>query len=675
MLKPERMCRVAIVGSRKKLGATIKSLYELDLFHVVDYLDEDSEVKIGHPLPQAAEISQKLLKLRSIVRALHLEEYKTDRKVLVQEIEETSDQKIATLEAEVNTKTDRRQVLNSRLRELTTQNENLALFVKIDLPLDSYSDSESIAFFSGTASSSVTERIGSLNLSSEIVEAPYNKGFAFSVFCRKTDSDAVQQALSLASYQEVKPPFKSGAPDVRISANEKEIENLQIELAREEEEIEVLRERYAPLVLAAEEHYAIEIQKAETPLRVATTENSFTIDGWIPVSSLKIVKAAVAKEAGDSVTVERLTVSKEEEDEQAPVKLRNRRIVKPYELFIELMSAPLYREIDPTVFVFIVFPLFFGFMIGDIGYGACLMLAGYVMISKLGKDSDGWRRLGWAVLAGGTFASIFGFFLYAEAFGLPFHPVVNEMGEQMLGGLSWEGFGISIPIHATIEKLVDVKDLLGLSVLVGWIHLTIGYALGFINERRHNRKEAAMKILWLIILLGLFQQILFMARGSELRDTIFLAFCSPISSYVVSTGGISLSLVALALIATGVAGFFALHGKGAAMELMEVLSLLANIISYTRLAAMVVAKGAMALAFNYIVAVNFINGGNIVMIAIGAFILVLLQLMVFALGSLSAGIQAIRLNYVEFFLKFYHGGGVDFEPLKYKRKYSQKTEV
>lgn len=110
------------------------------------------------------------------------------------------------------------------------------------------------------------------------------------------------------------------------------------------------------------------------------------------------------------------------------------------------MSTPLYREIDPTIFLFAVFPLFFGLMIGDLGYGACLILAGLVMWKKLGKDSDGWKRLGQVVVAGGIFASFFGLFLYCDAFGLPFHQVIDVNGSLMLGGLSWQTtMGIDIP--------------------------------------------------------------------------------------------------------------------------------------------------------------------------------------------------------------------------------------
>jgi V/A-type H+-transporting ATPase subunit I len=670
MIKPERMTRIAIVGSRKKLGVTIQSLYELNLFHIVDYLEDEPGVNMGNPLPQAAEISQRLLRLRSIVRALRLEGYKTDHKVSVDEIEQTSDQAIVTLELEVNKKAEGRQALSSRIRELTVQNESLLVFAEMGLPLSSYSDSPSLSFFSGTAPQPVADKIRSLGVETETVEVPYGKGYAYSVFCRRRDADAVQQALNSAGCQEVKPPLKSGTANEHIASNGKEIEKLQATLSREEEEIEVLREKYASLVLAAEEHYSIEIQKAEAPLRVATTQNSFTIDGWVPVSSLEVIKAAVAEGAGGSVTVEPLAVSKKEEDEQAPVKLKNPRIARPFELFIELMSTPLYREVDPTLPVFIVFPLFFGLMIGDFGYGSCLMLAGLVMYFKLGKESEGWRRLGYIVFAGGLLASIFGLLLFCEAFGLPFHSTPKYP-------LSWEmTLGINIPLEAHLEKLIAVGDFLALSVLFAWIHLTFGLILGFVNERRHDMKQAAMKILWLMILQGICFQVILIGAGMGNLIAIFMmnTVGAPFAAMTIPFSAIEISVLSLSLIAIGAVGFVVLHGKSAGMELLEILSLFTNVISYARIAAIGVAKGATAYAFNSIVAVNFM-GGEIWIAIIGVVVLVLLQLIVFALGSLSAGIQAIRLNYVEFFLKFYKGGGVSFEPLGYKRKHSMKSEV
>lgn len=675
MIRPERMSRIAVVGQRKRLDTTVRSLYELDLFHLVDFVSEDSDVKIGTPSPQAIEISRRLLRLRSIIRALHLEEHKPDRKVGIGEIERTSEQAIVTLDLEATKKIESRQTICSRMKELSTQNEMLEAFAGIGLPLDLYSDYSSLSVFVGIAQISIQDQIEVLGAPIGVIEVVRDAGFAFAVFCRKGDAVSVLEILNGSGYQEFKPPYRTGTAREHILANAEEIEKLQKSLDDEEKSIETLREKYAALVLAAEEHYSIEILQAETPLRVATTQNSFVIDGWIPVSSIDEIRQTIRDKVGDDISIEALSISKHEEDEHAPVRLRNTRLARPFELFIELMSTPLYREIDPTLFVFTVFPLFFGLMIGDFGYGACLMLAGLVMWKKLGKDSDGWKRLGQIVLLGGFFASLFGLLLYCDAFGLPFHPVHDERGSLVLGGLSWESAGIHIPLEAHMEKLVDVKDLLAISVLAAWVHMSFGYVIGFVNEWSHNRKHAAMKVLWLFILFGLFAQVLFMARGSELRDFLFMTFCSPFAGLVIPFSGLSLSIVALALIGGGVIGFFVVNGKGGTMEIMEVLSLLSNVISYTRIAAIGVAKGAMALAFNYIVINYLFAGGNILLIVAGAFVLVLLQLLVFALGSLSAGIQAIRLNYVEFFLKFYNGGGVSFEPLGYKRKHSEKSEV
>lgn len=680
MIKPERMARIAIVGPRSRLDTVIQSLYELNLFHLVDFLEEDSEVKIGSPLEKASVDSQRLLKLRAMIRALHLEDFKPDRKVPVEEIEKNSDQLLTTLDIEVTDKIEKRQTISSKIRDLQTKSETLALFEAVGLPLESYSGYETISVFSGTVQQPVREKIESSLGSkasgrSEIIEIPHDNAYIVAIFCKKEMADQVREILNAASYQEIRPPESKGFADELIAAYSKEIEKLQTALERADESIEALRSKYGAFLLAAEEHYSIEVQKAETPLRIATTKHSFTIDGWVPKHSYEHLKRSIRASAGDSVSIEDLTVSEAEENETAPVNLRNILPARPFELFIELMSKPLYREIDPTIFVFAVFPLFFGLMIGDFGYGACLMLAGFVMYSKLGQDSDGWKRLGLIVLLGGFFAAMFGLILFCDAFGLPFHPVHNEEGELVLGGLSWESIGLNIPLEAHMEKLVDVKDLLAISVFAAWVHMSLGLGLGFINERRHDKKHAAMKLLWLVILLGLFMQILFMAKGSELRNGLFLAFCGPVQSYVIPFSGLNISIAATVLILIGIAGFFALHGKGAMMEILEILSLLSNVISYTRIAAIGVAKGAMALAFNYIVINYLFAGGNILIMIAGVIVLILLQLLVFALGSLSAGIQALRLNYVEFFLKFYNGGGVSFEPLGYRRRFSKESEV
>jgi len=674
MIKPERMSRIAIVGPRKKLDKVIHILYELNLFHLVDFVEEDEEVKIGAPLPEATPVSQRLIRLRSIMRALKLDEVKSERTISAAEIKRTSDQAIVTLELEVTKKVESRQGLSSRIHELKRQNETLEMFAEIGLPLNVYSDYDSLSAYSGIVQTRIKSRIGRLGILHEIVEVEYDGGYAIAIFCKKSDSSATQEILTAAGYQEVNSPFSSGTSREHIRTNNEEILRLERALSSAEKEIDTLREKYAPLVLAAEEHYSIEIQKAETPLRIATTQNSFVFDGWVPRSAYRQIKKEIAGQIGDKVTVEDLAISKEDENEKAPVRLRNSRISRPFELFIELMSTPRYNEIDPTIFVFAVFPLFFGLMIGDLGYGCGLLFVGWLMYRKWGKDSAAVRKLSLIVLAGGIYACIFGLLLFGEAFGLPFHPPIDPETGVVLDEPNWE-FLFNMPFHPVMEKLLDVGEYLVLSVVAAWIHMTAGLVLGFFNELHYDRRHAIVKILWLIILLGIFMQMLVVAQYTTIGGAFYTIFGAPFEVYSMPFAGMSLSFVAVGLIFGGAAGFFVVLGRSGAMEFMEILSLVTNVISYTRLAGIGVAKGAMAFAFNSIVIDNFFDTGSIILIIIGAMVLILLQLLVFALGSISSGIQALRLNYVEFFLKFFKGGGIEFEPLGYERKYSRATEV
>jgi V/A-type H+-transporting ATPase subunit I len=147
-------------------------------------------------------------------------------------------------------------------------------------------------------------------------------------------------------------------------------------------------------------------------------------------------------------------------------------------------------------------------------------------------------------------------------------------------------------------------------------------------------------------------------------------------TWTVQLAGIKTAISALVLIAIGIPWLLVTEGGQA---LTEIIGLFTNLISYARLAALAVGKGAMAFAFNSMLFPLIFEGGSgivgVIVAALGVVTLVVVQLFfVFFLGALSAGIQAMRLNYVEFFLKFFEGGGTDFQPLSYERKYSVATK-
>ncbi len=659
MLRPEKMTRVVVVGSIDSLGVTIERLYELGALHLIDFTDQDEDFKIGQPLSRASAASQKLLKLRAMIRSLEIDEHKPSEPLQVREIEGKLDQALVTMDLNISGKVESKQRIQSLIREKETEIRALEPFASFDLSVGDFREYSNVAVSVGICRTDPEPSLRGKVGDHELFKTENPGGIAIALFIGKDSQVEAARILAEHGFQEIKLPEVDGRIDEIVARNRREIKEVEGDLSRIEAELDDSRRHFADLIVASEEHLAIEVEKAETPLRIATSTHSFVMDGWMPSAQAKEIHEGLDKTCCGLAFVETLPEAK---DDEPPVKLRNPHIMKPFEFFLSLVSTPRYKEVDPTFMLFITFPLFFGFMIGDLGFGAGLALLGLTIRLKF-KESPDLSRLGTIILAGGLVASIFGLFVFAEAFGVPFHPPAEAHDEY-----SWESVA-SIPIHPVLDKMHDIKEMLAISIFAGWLHLTVGFVLGFINHFGHNNKHAFAKVAWLLILFGMFAEMMLIAGNaawtSEMANSTILA---PLPDITTAIAGITVSIPAVAFILVGV---IALPFTEGAMALSEVVGLFTNLVSYTRLAALAVGKGAMALAFNSMLLPLVFESGNVAFIVLGALALFVTQMFfVFFLGALSAGIQAIRLNYVEFFLKFFEGGGTDFEPLSYERKHS-----
>ena len=667
MLRPEEMTRAVVVGSIESLDATVECLYELGVLHLIDFTTQDDEFKLGQPLAKASGASQKLLKLRSMIRTLEIEGYKPKEKLKVKEINNKLEQAMVTLDLNTSTKAEARQKIQSLIREKEGEIRSLEPVRIFGVPVEDYDGYESLSVLVGICKQdpevALREKISDL----EMLKQERKGDFAIAVFVRNDGRLEANRILAEFGFQEVKLPKLKGDPGKLIEELTIEIVDLGKDLERIQKDIESIRKQFADFIIASEEHLSIEVLKAETPLRIAASANSFVIDGWVPTPMMKKIHARLDKLCCGLAFVETIEAEKLEEP---PVKLKNPKPIRPFEFFINLVSTPKYEEIDPTIILFITFPLFFGLMIGDLGFGAGLMALGAVMRLKL-KGYPDLYKLSSIVLAGGFMACLFGLFVYAEAFGVPFHPPPAHPDEA-----SWENL-VNIPIHPMMEKMTDVLELLALSLVAGWVHLTVGFLFGFVNQVHHNKKHALAKVAWLLILFGFFAEFMTIAGDStETSKFMNATILAPLPDMTEELAGILTSIPALVLI---VVGIIALPFTEGGQALMEIVGLFTNLISYARLAALAVGKGAMAFAFNSMLFPLIFDGGpgavGVVIAILGVITLVVVQLFfVFFLGALSAGIQAMRLNYVEFFLKFFEGGGTDFQPLSYERKYSVATK-
>ena len=648
MLRPERMSRGLIVGPREKLEATIETLHSMRILHVIDHRGEDAILPIGKPLPRAADLSENLVKLRSIASILAVEQPpEAGETVRVQELRE----RILTLELNITEEDAARKKIEGLLGDLSRRIDELRPFADLGLPLELFRGYESVGVLAGRVQRPV-QGFGATFPDAEFIQAPG----VVAVFVPRKRLEDASAFLARFGFTQVDVPAGEGDPKKLLAVAEADASKWRERLQEVEGRLKKLRERYASFVVAAEEALEVELEKAEAPLRFAASEHSFVIDGWVPASSFDAFSSKVSPLG---VLVEPLGETHEHEGSEPPVLLKNPKPARPLEFLIHLYSTPSYHELDPTVFIFIAFPFFFGFMIGDAGYGFFFLLLG--VIARLKMKKGDLRNLFVVIGMGGFWALILGLFVFGEMFGIPFHAAPKAPPDE----LSWATFGLNYPFEALIHKAFDVADLIYLSILFATLHLGTGFIFGFVNEVRHSKKHAIGKIGFLMVLLGVFTILTNFLRwtrvGGWVRYAVLGWFPWDPFPAVSAFLGIPIPYASVALLAGVVPGF----GESIIAPL-EIGGILANVMSYARLAGIAVGKAAIATAFNTLIIHNLILDRDI-LTAIGGFALLFIaQLLVFMLGGISAGIQGIRLNYVEAFIKFYKGNGTKFLPFGLK---------
>ncbi len=683
MLLPEPMSKILVVGTKDRLPASIELLYGLENVHVVDFSPDEEGFTLGSPLPAASDASHKLLKLRSMEKDLEVDETKFKEKVPISKIVPTIDSSIEQIETEMQGTIASKAAKQTRLTEAQSRKAMLEPFRSIDLDLSLYKGYDSLDVIAGYVHSNPEAQLkealgGDLELFT-------NPDSTFIVaFVPVAKADEAQRVLVQSGFTEVPVPDGTGKPEQLASALEAEISGLSKELEEVETNIEKLRERHANFLLASDEHLSIVVEKAELPLRMGATEHAFVLEAWVPTADVSKVKKAFADKFNEDIHIEvleekaRVDVHESKEEmkmeaglstaeavtvpmsQETPVKLEHGKGVGRFAYYTKLLSTPRYNEVDPTIMVAIFFPIFFGLMVGDVGYGIPFTVLGYLGLKK--AQSQEWRAIATMLFYGGICSIIFGLFLFGDMLGIEFTAAhADELSWSALLGIEFPHVLFNIGDFALqlgyYTKLGSVKILLYISLWIGVVHLLIGLFLGFYNQTiRHGLKHAIMeKFSWIMIMVG-FALVALLVMIDVLIGGAPLELTDP--RFVI---GLILIVVGLLLAVKG-------EGGKAVIELPEVMS---NVLSYTRLIAIGMSKAGMALAFNFI-AIELIGGADPLMFIMGLMVFIVGHLMIFILAILSAGLHAIRLQYVELFNKFFEGGGLEFNPLRVIRKHTSE---
>lgn len=358
------------------------------------------------------------------------------------------------------------------------------------------------------------------------------------------------------------------------------------------------------------------VDELETYARLGETEYTFTIFGWVPAEKMDDLRKRLLSSFGQQVTVNIIQVPGEMND-SIPVSMKNADLINPFENFVNMRAVPKYSDIDPSSLVAVFMPLFFGMMVGDAGYGLLMLAIAFWAVRKVnvGIMLDFFKVLKF----GAIWSVLFGI-LYGEYFG--------TLGEDYLG---------IPPLWISRTQASSFTSLLLMAIAVGVGHIMLGLLIGAWNAVVHKSRSHFLERSGMFVgLVGLL--ILAGSLTNMLPNGFYLA------GWIV----FAIGLITLAV---------SMGKTGIIMGPLEFVGVIGNILSYLRIAALGLASVFLAKVANDL-------GSSVGSVVVGVLIALLIHALNLVMGMLSPTIQSLRLQYVEFFRKFYEGGQSPFQPFR-----------
>ena len=450
------------------------------------------------------------------------------------------------------------------------------------------------------------------------------------VLYHKDAQDAVMEVIK--GFNTNRPDFASckGTAAENISLLKNQIETSTQEIERLTEQLKAAAES-AQLLKTGSDMISVQIDDQKVRENIFQTQSVFALTGWIAEEDADKVKKLLDRYSCY------YTLEQPAEGDDPPVKLKNNKFVQPYELITEMYSLPTPDGIDPTPMLTPFFILFFGMMLADAGYGLLIFLLCFIGLKKF-KPDEGFLKSAMQIGTSCGLSTMFWGVMYGGYFG----NLIPQVAE------SW--FGKTITIPAVFDMLNDPMSIMILSFLLGAVHLFTGMGIKiYMLAKRGHLMDGLMDVgLWYLILVGLPMMVL---------------------PAVANVGKILAIVGAVGLILTQ-----GRHEKNilmkpikGVMSLYDITGYLSDVLSYSRVLALGLAGGIIANVFNLL---GTMPGFNLIGVIAFLLIFVIGHVFNLAISGLGAYVHTSRLQYVEFFGKFYEAGGKPFRPFQANTKYT-----
>lgn len=537
--------------------------------------------------------------------------------------------------------TEERDEITSELDTLNSRKKLLLPWINLTVPVEEVTSTKDVEIFAGTVpAQNLADFQKGLQESKtryylETVQEADGKIYVV-IFYHRQDKDTVEEILNDAQFSQVNFTGMAGTPQSLIARGEQRYDELMQRWDKIENEGRILGQELNKLIVI-EDHLRALLARYKVQEKFANTSQTIFIDGWMQRDHLPMLKERLEKKFKEVALFE----LKARPGEVAPTDYRNLKTVRPFELITSLYGAPSYFEVDPTPVIVPFFLIFFAMCLTDAGYGIVLSILSLLGLKWL-KVGPNMRKLLRILFAGGLITTFTGS-LTGGYFGINFKelpPALGFLAELRSKIMLLDP--LEEPLHFWIVGLV-----------LGYIQLNVGILVKLYWNLKHKRLLDALvdQVSWLMLINSLV--LIGLAKGGIT------------AKWVSSVAAVPAVIGALLIVAfyqreekNHIARFFwGIYG------LYGVTGYLSDVLSYTRLFALGMATAVIAMMVNVIAGmVSNIPWVGVVLMLV---VLVVGHLFNIAINVLSGFIHTLRLQFMEFFSKFYEGSGRIWKPFAF----------
>lgn len=666
VLQMQRMSICALKKDRKAILERLQSMGVMEINHILEE-DEDFQCmdtanarssfeKAAAAADQALELLQQYAPVKQSMLSSLAGKDLVDREKY-DSILQAKDQ-LMKVAGKIRALDKERAEKKAHILKIENSIESLTPWLPLDVRL-SFEGTKYVVMLPGTLSglytldsiySRMAEQAPDLDVDIHIISAEQDATY-FTVFCLRETAKQVEDALRSIGFARPSQVIDRVPADVK-SDMEKEISEVQSQIGQIEKEISGLAVHREGLEFLAD-YYRVRGDKYEVLGQLPQSKSTFLVSGYIPERESAKVQKALTDKYQCVVDVEGL-----KEEEEAPVLLKNNRFSSGAEGILEAFGLPAKGEVDPTVFMSFFYVFLFGMMLSDAAYGAIVSGVCAALLVKFPRMEQSMRKsmqlFFWCGLS-----TLFWGVMFSGYFG----DAVNVISKTF--------FGHEVGIPALwFVPLNDPMKLLMYSMLFGVIHLFVGLGLkGYMSLRDKKYLDFFCDVvLWYMLLAGL----LIMLLPSEMFTSI--AGIAIVFPAAVTALGKWLAIL-------GAVGILLMSGRGTkniavrlalgAYDLYNISGWLSDVLSYSRLLALGLATGVIASVVNQM---GSMGGKSVFGVIVFIFAFVVGHTFNLAINLLGSYVHTNRLQFVEFFGKFYEGGGRAFHPFKENTKYADIKE-